>query len=146
MDDVKPDFLLQMVVKLSTTFSDATDRRIETGITLHVGGLLVTGHIITARDFLMDHPLTDKMLEVKEMLDKREPSEKQGEENDLPEFIHLRDAHFLVPGQRPIPTNDAGVFWRGRIADIAGFSFGILKEGTGLEGTQPDPGGADIGS
>ena len=120
---------LQLVVASSTRINDGTDRQIETGITLHVGGLLVSGNIISRRDFLMSHPLTDKTLEIFDKLDKPDnmPVDKPSE--DLPEFIHLSGARFFIPGNPPIPTNDDGVFWRGRISEVAGFHFGILKIG-----------------
>ena len=120
---------LQLVVASSIRINDGTDRQIETGITLHVGGLLISGNIISRRDFLMSHPQTDKMQEVLDKLDKPDnmPGDKPSEE--LPEFIHLSGARFFIPGNPPIPTDIDGVFWRGRISEVAGFSFGILKVG-----------------
>ncbi|MFF4210882.1 hypothetical protein ACFYZE_16285 [Streptomyces sp. NPDC001796] len=39
-------------------------------------------------------------------------------------FIHLRKAKVFHPGQSPLPAN--GMLWRGRLIDIAGWSFGRL--------------------
>ncbi|WP_329413590.1 hypothetical protein OG802_24230 [Streptomyces sp. NBC_00704] len=39
-------------------------------------------------------------------------------------FIHLREAKVFSPGQKPMPAN--GMRWRGRLVDIAGWSFGKL--------------------
>jgi hypothetical protein len=78
----------------------------------------------------MSHPLTDKTLEILDRLHKQEPIPNHGSSDELPEFIHLSDVHFFVPGQPPIPTCGDGVFWRGRISEVAGFQFGILKLGT----------------
>lgn len=44
-------------------------------------------------------------------------------EADPVAFIHLRDARVFVPGQHAIPTS--GMFWRGRLGLIVGWSYGV---------------------
>ncbi|MEU6282093.1 hypothetical protein [Streptomyces sp. NPDC047028] len=39
-------------------------------------------------------------------------------------FIHLRDARIFQPGQTGLPGN--GMYWRGRLSEITGWSFGKL--------------------
>ncbi|MFA6560536.1 MAG: hypothetical protein WCV00_01345 [Verrucomicrobiia bacterium] len=117
--------MLALVVKLSMSMKDKSDGRAEIGITLHVGGLLVSGIITTPRDFLMNHPLTDQVLEVHDELMKAEATDSKDEDSALPEFVHLRNARFFVPGQLPIPQE--GVYWRGRLSEIAGYSFGVFQ-------------------
>lgn len=41
-------------------------------------------------------------------------------------FLHLKDARVFAPGQAPLPA--VGMYWRGRLADVAGWSFGLLQE------------------
>jgi len=42
-----------------------------------------------------------------------------------PLFIHLRDTRFHHPAGSPLP-GDAGVFWRGRLTAVDGFFLGAL--------------------
>ena len=39
-------------------------------------------------------------------------------------YIHLRNARMFVPGQKPLPSK--GMLWRGKLADVSGFSLGSL--------------------
>jgi hypothetical protein len=43
---------------------------------------------------------------------------------DRTEFIHLREARVYGAGANPLPGN--GMLWRGRLSDVAGWSFGLL--------------------
>ena len=47
------------------------------------------------------------------------------DEAALPEFIHLKDAHFLEGG-KTIPSTP--VLWRGRLSQVDGFVFGTYSE------------------
>lgn len=56
---------------------------------------------------------------------------------DRPTHIHLRDAKaFPSAGASPIPVG--GTYWRGRLADVSGWSFGLLGEGP-REGPADEP-------
>jgi hypothetical protein len=122
---MKPDPILQTVVKLAAVMGDRTDGRSTQPITLHTGGLLISGHLISAQEFFLDHPITNLILEVHDQSgDGKAPVAEHAVDDDL-QFIHLAGAHFFAPGQPPIPTGD-GVFWRGRMADVSGFCFGAL--------------------
>ena len=127
-----PDLLFQLVLKLAKSETDSTDGLIKRGITLNVGGLLVSGYIASGRDFAMHYSLTDFILEKVDSPDsKRPPEDGEASPDYLPEFIHLSDAHYFSPGGLPIPGEDKGVFWRGRLSDVSGFHFGILKLSNG---------------
>ena len=102
--------------------ADDTQGRAESAITLNVGGVLVTGYITSARQFMLSHILTDKFLEVAEGQFKQAGMLS----DDSFEYIHLRDAKFFLPGHLPIPSSRDGVFWRGRLSDVSGFTFGVL--------------------
>jgi hypothetical protein len=43
-------------------------------------------------------------------------------------YVHLRDAR-LVTGTALMPNAQAGMLWRGRLADISGFALGALGAG-----------------
>ena len=43
-------------------------------------------------------------------------------------FIHLRDARIYAPGQEGVPGK--GMHWRGRLSEIAGWSFILLGTAT----------------
>lgn len=42
------------------------------------------------------------------------------------DYIHLKDARFFSTAGEPIPKN-RGVWWRGRLSEISGFSLGLLS-------------------
>jgi hypothetical protein len=44
--------------------------------------------------------------------------------DDPTTYIHLREARVIAAGAGPLPA--AGMYWRGRISEIAGWSFGHL--------------------
>src|SRR5918993_1449756 len=69
----------------------------EIGITLQVGGLLVSGMLVSGDKY------------------KQRPESESTKESEGPPFyIHLKNAKFYSPGASPIPAN--GVWWRGRIS------------------------------
>ncbi len=127
---MKPDLLLQIILTVAVAEADASDGRTKRGITLQVGGLLVSGYIASARDFALHQPLTDWILEKLQAKEAQEAGRAllsdEPPPDDLPEYIHLSDAHFHTPGQPPLPATPEGVFWRCRLSEVAGFHFGLL--------------------
>lgn len=123
------DPVLQAIVVASLNMGDATDGRVESPIVLNMGGIIVSGHIISAREFMLSHPLTNSIFEEAERLNKLDPPSVKIQDNsldDVPNFIHLSGARFFTPGLQPILTKNS-LYWRGRIADVSGFSFGLLS-------------------
>jgi hypothetical protein len=116
------DPVLKMIVEVSTRMADQTEGQVQAEITLNVGGFLVSGYITSARQFMLHHVLTDGLLEAAES----EFKSAGMLSDDTFEYIHLSRAKFFVPGQPAIPGNVDGVFWRGRLSDISGFTFGVL--------------------
>lgn len=118
------DGILELIVK----FAEHDESPMESAVTLLVGGLLVSGHIISKDKFLKINPLTAW---IKEIGDKHQQAEEEPE--DLAEtkddgkrrYIHLRDARYFSPGQSPIPTSGS-VSCRIKLSDVAGFHFGYL--------------------
>lgn len=47
---------------------------------------------------------------------------------DITTFIHLKDARVFTPGQEGMPRN--GMYWRGRLSQLAGWAFGLLEPAT----------------
>lgn len=92
-------------------------------ITIQIPGAILTGEAISARRYLRelsefigrpvkmeDEPLEDRLPDFDEI--------------PFPEFIHLRDGRYVF-GDRLVPDH-TGVLWRGRVADVTGYSVGTL--------------------
>jgi hypothetical protein len=104
------------------------------GVTLSVGGLLVSGLVVSGEEFFE--------LLVKQMKDgTSDPriaesialwwSEAALVYKKLPKdghvsFIHLKDARYFHPGGAAVPGN-APLLWRGPLLAVDGFSMGLLK-------------------
>ncbi len=110
------------------------------GIPLLTHGFLVSGQLISGKDYfhgfaeVFSGGLSDADIETKENV--KDSFIKMGnnvyeklkdEDNPTPPaYIHLSEAKFFHPNGNPIPSNE-GVFWRGRISEISGFSLGSLS-------------------
>ncbi|HVY32582.1 MAG TPA: gas vesicle accessory protein GvpU [Polyangiaceae bacterium] len=104
------------------------------GITLQVGGLLVTGQLASGADYLeetgegLDAALTggkrDSIAKAMgELAEKLYSNEKQA-----PGYIHIRNARFFKPGANGIPQ-ESKKWWRGRLSEVDGFIIGAMQEG-----------------
>jgi hypothetical protein len=115
-------FLEQFVERLNT---DPAAPRI--WVTLAVRGTIVTGQIISAREWLEETAggtgTADAVLSNAE---EREPSRgaPPGAARRVPRHIHLREARYISDGIA-IPEH-RGMPWRGRLDAVDGFSFGSL--------------------
>ena len=107
------------------------------GVTLNVGGFLISGLLIGGKEyfdnigdeFLGSNPTDKNVIQMKEDLfvkagdmyssDKYRSSPNIG-------YIHLKDAKCFNTAGNPIPHN-RGVFWRGRLEEVSGFSLGLLS-------------------
>lgn len=114
--------------------ANSKEAQLEMGVTLNVGGTIVSGILIGYNKYLESIKLQfdqkpggefvasfmDKFLSAVE--------EEKIEEEDvvLPIYIHLKDARFFTPGNNPIPNN-GGILWRGKLSSIDGFNFGALS-------------------
>jgi hypothetical protein len=126
------DWFLQSLVKMVNGFT------IEFGITLQVSGMLVSGNLVSGEKYFegfaadFSGPFNAEP-EVAESIRKNFSSygEIYRVDNDeatrpLPQFIHLKNARFFNTADKPIPGN-TGVWWRGRISEVGGFSLGSLR-------------------
>ncbi len=150
-----PDDLLAILVNVLNRFTERPDDR-ETegiGITLTVGGAVITGQMISNTAWFddMDQKIQDagggpwatvfsaKAEGLRAQLGEASAAEQAVE--DLADrfaaavyqvgqtgLIHLKNARVLTPGSGAgIPGN--GMHWRGRLTEVSGWAFGLLSAG-----------------
>jgi hypothetical protein len=137
------DFVLQAIVALTNNTA------IELGITLCVGGIVVSGQLTSGKRYfegiasealqasgpadqaVVRQAISDYLGNFGKVIYGRAESEEQlGIEGDeaikrVPGFIHLRDARFFHNSGQPMPAN-RGIWWRGRLSAVDGFSLGAM--------------------
>ena len=124
--DLEVDSYLQSLV----AYIDGTDDVME--ITLTVGGLLVTGKLVSAHKFHSSSlGNSEEDLEAKERLKNdykipEGPPEKVSQYIADTAYIHLQDAKIAHPSGNFIPGT-GGVWWRGKIKSVDGFFLGSLS-------------------
>jgi hypothetical protein len=95
-------------------------------ITLTIGGILVSGFIVSRKEFLMSDDLIFRRVWERFLAPEvAAPPPLEDGKDEPQKFIHLRDTKFFTPDHRPIPT-DHGVYWRGRLSAVDGFFLGGL--------------------
>ena len=110
------------------------------GITVTVGGVLVSGTLIDGATYFKEAAkgfasATGNVPSVNEFLSQFAEAhsamyeESEEEKLDLfaakpASYIHLKDARFFTPGG--FMPNNQGLLWRGRLAAVEGFAFGNL--------------------
>jgi len=123
------DWLLQNLVSLAK-------RAASLDVTLQTSGGIVSGSIVSGERYI--EPLAERsraavhdddggMYEAiaKYFEDFAEVVKADDEDSDGPYFIHLANATIATgSGQTPLSK---GVLWRGKLSDVAGFSFGRLS-------------------
>lgn len=129
-DHTLPDWYLQALVET------VNGKDIEFPITLFVGGLIVSGQLVSGHKYFeglgaqvtqfLGGPSDDVIETVKYFTSPGEIYTKLKEATEIPppQYIHLRGAKIFTPGQQPIPTE--GAWWRGRLVSVDGFHFGSL--------------------
>jgi len=108
------------------------------GITLNVGGFLVSGQVVSghkyfegfANEFAKNFEDTELSENVKKSYSKYGEiyTKEKEDKEDLPRpnYIHLENAKFYNTNGQPIPNN-RGVWWRGRLSEVDGFLLGALS-------------------
>ena len=133
-NDTSPetDPLLKKLVELIVIVDNLKDGLIEYPINLFVNGLIISGTIISFKDFMLSDPILDKFLETHTLREKQKSNPTEFDDDPW-EFIHLKNGRTLAPGQLPIPNpHNDGFFWRGRLSSIDGFflnQFDVSDEG-----------------
>jgi hypothetical protein len=107
---------------------------LEADITLAVGGLLVSGRLISAQQYLaglkdqfkqMQHDnkvATMVREELVRFIDNIAQPYNDPEDKRRVGFIHLRDVTFLSPNRSPVVAPQS--FWRARLTSVDGFMLG----------------------
>lgn len=130
------DWFLQSLVKMANTPGDG----FSIGITLLTHGFLVSGQLISGQKYFkgfaddlassvnennneIANVIKDMVIKVGDSVYGKENADKN---KALPTFIHMENAKFFHPNGNPIPGNK-GVFWRGCLSEISGFSLGVLS-------------------
>ncbi|MBU9227474.1 gas vesicle protein [Burkholderia multivorans] len=128
------DWFLQELVRM-VNCSDTT-----IGITLFVGGVLISGLLIGGKHYFEGFASTfadgiedpDTATFYKNEFGQHanvfvEPDGTYKQDLKLPHFIHLKDARTFHPSGNPIPGK-GGTWWRGRIREVDGFTLGKLSQ------------------
>jgi hypothetical protein len=128
------DWFLQTLVNMANS---STSKGLF-GITLLTHGFLVSGMLVNGREYFngfaediasgLDDSETAKSIKENFVTMGNSVYDKRDNDDNLPPptYIHLFDAKFFHPNGQPIPANK-GVWWRGRISEISGFSLGSLS-------------------
>jgi len=114
------------VMLLSLIAMAKSEEPVEHDVTLIVSGFLVSGFIVSYENYVKHHSTLATVDAI--ITELRETSVPEGDEplDDSPNYIHLRDAQYFVPGNEPIPGN-TGVFVRIPLESVHGFTFGKLQ-------------------
>ena len=114
-----------MIDRYLQSFVQVAESQLGFGVTLTVNGVVVTGDVVSRDDYLQG--ITDSAISswngeriegeplsgVKEVFGIEETDESE----DLPTYVHLKDAKILLGGSGRVP----GGWWRGRLESVDGF-------------------------
>ncbi|SFR33244.1 hypothetical protein SAMN04488005_0460 [Yoonia tamlensis] len=125
---------------LEHIIGDFVNKGLDIGVTLNVGGVVVSGMLINGKKYF--EALAENMDIQEGEISKLLGGHWKGyaavyeKPDDAPEdwvpnpigYIHLANAKIHAPGQSPIPSND-GVLWRGKLSSVDGFFIGNISQG-----------------
>lgn len=127
---VPHDWFLQSLVNMAND-------GFEVGITLQVSGLLVSGVLAGGKSYFegfaeefssrFNDPESAKFMRGHFTNYGDIYKKEDGAPPTSPQYIHLKNARFFNTSGNPIPGN-RGVWWRGRISEVAGFTLGSLEK------------------
>jgi hypothetical protein len=126
------DLILELLIRYKEGIEKKEEEHQEFSITLNVAGMLITGDLISYDTYLKDF-LDGAIAKAFQTVEKQYKSFKQEmeeidkEAEEKPHnFIHLKNAKFIIPGQPPVPGEQEGTLWRGRLSSVDGFVIGKL--------------------
>lgn len=104
------------------------------GVTLNVGGFLVSGTLIGGKEYFegfgeeFESGLKglDSAGNIKAAFAKNGEIYTSEEDSPPPSYVHIKGARFFNTNGDPIPGNK-GVWWRGRVSEVDGFFLGLLS-------------------
>lgn len=127
-----PDWFLGHFVSM------ANDSGVSVGITLFVNGLIVSGATISGADYFK--AIGDQVRGAIGVSEEESEGNlfqpyiddytRDREEDEAPltlTYVHLKDAQVWAPGQPMAPKG--GMFWRGRLSSVDGFTLGSWSIG-----------------
>jgi len=115
------DKTISYLIDAAQMRADKNDGYASIEITLLCGGVLVSGEIIGTREYSLHDVWT-------EAFDESDRKNKDLEPMLAADgFIHLKNVFFFSPSGGRLPSGDNGVFWRGRLDRIDGFTLGSIK-------------------
>lgn len=126
------DWVLAELVQLA----NQSEAGFEVDITLTVSGSIISGKLVEGKEYFeyygdywaksFDGEVDKK--KIKERFGAPEDwfGPKGSIASDQPSYIYLRDAKYFYPNANPIPA-DSGLFWRGKLSSVDGFSMGSLS-------------------
>lgn len=115
---------LQLLVSICTNYEN------EIHVTLTVGGIIISGSISSGAKYMkhLGDSLSggDSESPLSKVYERQSQSFNE-EQIEIGKFhyIHLKDAKFFATNGKSIPSSD-GVWWRGKISDVQGFSLGKI--------------------
>lgn len=125
------DWFLQNLVNIVNA------RDIQLGITLNVGGFLVSGLLVSGQKYFSgfgeDLGSGFNNADIRSSVEQSyaqlgeiyTASKRPGESSTPPNYLHLMQARFFNTAGNPIPANH-GVWWRARVSEVSGFFLGTL--------------------
>ena len=116
------DSLLEAIVKIAEDLPP-TDPHEVFHVTLMIGGMLVTGRIISHDEYIRHHVFVEKLWDKYPRPESEMPPHKRVTGEGERWCIHLADARFSLPGQVATPLTVPGGYWRGRLSEVSGFTF-----------------------
>ena len=115
--------LIHLVEGIEKDGSAPEDEAVE--VTLNVGGLLITGTIISRDAFIEGVELLRNLFGAAEK-GMSEEEKKAMTPGSSRHFIHLKDARFIFPNSDALPQNQ-GIYWRGRLNRVDGWTLGRME-------------------
>lgn len=129
------DWFLQSIIGV------AVSSGVEIGVTLTIGGSIVSGTLISGATYFKE--LGEKLQSepegehgIKHILGKgwseyqniyQKPSDAEEDwETPKANYLHLRNARYFAPGQQSLPR-DVGFLWRGKLSAVDAFALGALS-------------------
>lgn len=125
-------------------FIDLANKGLQFPITLISGGMLVSGIMIGGEEYFrlygemmrLAFSGEDTQAAMQQWVatfgerylssDEEESDRESGRPSYPPQFIHMKNAKYFTPGERPIPGSGDGTLWRGRLSQVTGFNYGSL--------------------
>ena len=112
-------------------------------LTLNVGGLLVTGNLVSGKEYFIefgkvfakaidpeDGENAKGIRESYEMMAQDVYGQDESKSSP-PTYLHMKNAKYYSVSGDSLPNNDETSLWRGRISEVGGFSLGSFSKTKG---------------